>query len=88
MPQKILFSALISLVSYTSCLGQSRIGENAYKSSKLSISIDSYFVKTLAYMQNHNYFIEAVDKAVALSERKTSLKTIKYWPHKQGRKEL
>ena len=74
MGHKFFFTALIIMSCYSIVFAQVKNEDNAYKSTKISISTDSCFAKTLTYLQNHNYFIEAVDKASGFIRAKSFVK--------------
>lgn len=74
MHHKLLFTPLILLCCYTTGFAQATSADNGYKSTKLEITMDSCFVKTLFYLQSHNYFIESVDKASGFIRAKSFVK--------------
>jgi hypothetical protein len=63
MNSKSLLLAFISICFHTVVSAQTSPGAKPYKTTKFSFSMDSCFNKSLSYLETHNYFIEAVDKA-------------------------
>jgi len=86
MRHKLFHSALILLVSYTISFGQAKTEDNTHKMAKLSVPMDSCFVQTLTYLQNHNYFIEAVDRASGFIRAKNYTKNNKVLSSQAGEK--
>jgi hypothetical protein len=74
MYHKFVFTALMFLCCYTNGFAQVESADNSYKSTKLDVTMDSCFVKVLFYLQNHNYFIENVDKVSGFIRAKSFVK--------------
>jgi hypothetical protein len=84
MMNRFFFSTLIFLFFFLSGFAQSKVEDYVYKSARFNITPDSCFAKTLTYLQTHNYFIEAVDKASGFIRAKIYTKNNKVFTSKAG----
>jgi hypothetical protein len=79
-----LFLACMFICFYTAVSAQTRSGEKPYKTTKFSFGVDSCFNKALSYLETHNYFIEAVDKASGFIRAKVYQKNNKVFSAQIG----